>query len=305
MLAEKASALPSELTSKATEDLAGIAIKRFRSLGQAIYSRLRQSRAHSKAYEEFEAHWDAAASIREREQAIRELLTKDPQFANSLEKLLFRRDFVEAMAIYCERLPALDHGLHLSEVYVPLFISAAAQSDDSPKEKTDPAKLVQEGNHLIEGGPGTGKSTLLHHLALLESRRLLDDKDGVAFDQLRLPVLISAKELLASTDLASTLQRTLTTTLSTLLPGPLPDNFFRPDVEDGHRYWLIMIDGVDEVEDTRQRRILWDTVSRHTERSDAFKFVVTSRPEAVKPTVANTHFLRWIIDPVIAQIAIY
>lgn len=48
---------------------------------------------------------------------------------------------------------------------------------DLSKEQEDARALLKDGQHLIVGGPGTGKSVL----ALLRSRRLHDDKDKYVF----------------------------------------------------------------------------------------------------------------------------
>jgi hypothetical protein len=285
----------SDLSKKAAGGLTDVTLRGLRSIGTAAWRRIKSSRAHVA----FQRRWKEAKSTTEKEQAIRLLLSSDPKVASSLYGLLVKRDFVRAVMEHCEHLPnigLLDATRRLSDIYVPLSLNTSESSGvrqplptatGKPTVSNDPDDTIgrlRSGNHLIEGIPGSGKSTLARRVVIQEARRLIESPEAVAFDQLRLPVFVTAKSLAeAKTDFASSLYRAVSADMSFAGLGPLPQQFFVPYSDTGHSSWFVVIDGLDEIEDRRERQRLWDTVSQlHSQFGDAFRFVVTSRPDAIR-----------------------
>lgn len=253
----------SELSKKATGGLTSLGVNAATSIIKAIKNR----RERSKAWRQLAQEWAAARNEADRERAIRKFLARDPVFKASVEMLLIRRDFVRAMLIACERLPfveSLGTEYKLSDVYVPTDLAHVGGGDKpSPGDADYVTKLLEseEGQHLVEGIAGSGKSVFARRSVAIACHRLLNEQQTVAFDQLRLPVYVSARDL-AGADFTSSLHRAVAVTLGPLAMAPLPDRFFVPYAENGHHRWLIVIDALDEVDHPRDRGALWDAVTQ-------------------------------------------
>jgi tetratricopeptide (TPR) repeat protein len=308
-----ADVLGSEVTKKAG---VGIAYHLSQWLGKAVWSSIKSSRAHAK----FVKRLQGASSPGAREEALRLFFAEDPKLAKSSYSLLVRHDFLRAVLEHAENLPniiLLDESRRLSEIYVPLSLQpiAAAKpgaeslvhsdTEGSPSRFlfNDPkaVDLLSSGNHLVEGEPGSGKSTLARRLIISHAERLIDVGTAASLDQCRLPVLVTARSLNATkSPIASALQLAVREELSVFGLGPLPDQFFVPYSEFGHRSWLVVIDGLDEIEDRDERQRLWEAVSRpHSQIGDAFRFIVLTRPEAIRVRSANSEFQRWSVCPLL------
>ncbi|MER9642564.1 NACHT domain-containing protein [Mesorhizobium sp. M0239] len=300
--------LGTELSKKASGSLAGAAISLVQSLGKAAWKTVRSSRARRK----FQRRWSASASSVQRQQAIRQLLTEDPKRAQLLSGLLLRLDFLRAVAEHAEQLPnigLLDATRRLSEVYVPLKIR---QISDTKSFNTlpsgealransifdgSPTDLLHSGNHLVEGAPGAGKTTLARWLVAFEARSILEDRSKVAFEKIRLPVLVTARSLqTAQSDFAAALHRAVNLEMSLASLGMIPNEFFLPYSESGHKSWLIIIDGLDEVEEPHERQHIWDVLTKlHSQAADTFRFIVFTRPNAVRLDQEGIAFQRWSV----------
>jgi hypothetical protein len=299
--------LGTELSKKASSGLVGTAIHVVQSLGKAAWKTIGSSRAHRR----FQRRWDTASSQSERQQAIRQLLAEDPKRAQSLHELLLRFDFLRAVAEHAEQLPnigLLQATRRLSDVYVPLRIAAIAEGPSGSSQLTDMTRVEQanrpleltainllgSGNNIVEGTPGSGKSTLARWLVASNARNILDSSK-TAFDKIRLPLLVSARSLqMAQSDFASALRQAATSEMSLTALGAFPSEFFLPYSESGHKSWLIIIDGLDEIEDRGERQRLWDALSGlHSQAGDAFRFVIFTRPNAVRIGRFAPNFQRW------------
>src|SRR5690242_13848559 len=107
-----------DLSKKAASGLTGLAIASVRSIGAAAINRIKSSKANRT----FHKSWEKAQTAREKDTAIRHLLSSDPILAISLRTLLSKRDLVRAVLEHCEHLPhieLLDTARRLSEIYVP------------------------------------------------------------------------------------------------------------------------------------------------------------------------------------------
>jgi hypothetical protein len=127
---------------------------------------------------------------------------------------------------------------------------------------------------LVFAGPGAGKSSLLRtRLAAGVERWLSGNVDA------RVPVLVSASAL-TDLPLAQALATAVNTDLAAYgLIEELPPGFFadRPQSRAG---WLILVDGLDEVADSRARqRVLNKLAAVSTrEHSALYRFIVATRP---------------------------
>jgi hypothetical protein len=304
----------SEVSKKAAGGIIGIGYHLSHSLGRAAWSSIKSSRAYGK----FKKRLGDASSPGDREQALRQFFAEDPRLAKSSYGLLLRHDLLRAVLEHAENLPniiLLDATRRLSEIYVPLSLEPIAAAKTAaeglvgsdtggsrPKflfTDTKAVDLLSSGNHLVEGEPGSGKSTLARRLVISQAERLIDVGTADTLDQCRLPVLVTARSLhAAKSNIASALQLAVREELSVFGLGPLPDQFFLPYSEFGHRSWLVIIDGLDEIEDRNERQRLWEAVSRlHSQIGDAFRFIAFTRPEAIRVRSANSEFQRWSVRP--------
>jgi hypothetical protein len=291
----------SELSKSASGGVATLTTASLRSLGGAVWNRVRSSRVHAK----FEKDWASAGSVRAREEAVRFLLKSDPRLAGSLHGLLIRRDFVRAVMEHSEHLPRvglLDPARRLSDIYVPLSLgrtneSAASQANivvPDVADPVDPFGQLSSGNHLVVGDPGSGKSTFARMLVVEHAQRILLDPQAVTFDQIRLPILVNASSVCAArSDFTSSLEFAVKVDMGFEALGPLPSQFFVPYAEDGHGLWSVVIDGLDEIEDRLERQRFWDAISRlHSQFGNSLNFVVTTRPDSIQ-TRDGDGFQRW------------
>lgn len=300
-----------ELSKKATSSLAGAVFGAVQSLGVAAWKAVRSSQARKR----FEKRWHATTVSSERQQALRQFLAEDPKCAQSLRGLLLRFDFLRAVAEHVEQLPnisLLDVARRLSDIYVPLRIEWLSDSNLAKHSSSSNESLLQDasrqnllttllrtGSHLIEGVPGSGKSTLARWLVASEAHDILESHSVASLDQLRLPLLVTARSLLmAESDFSTALQRAVNAEMSVATLGSFPEQFFLPYSESGHKRWLVVVDGLDEVEDQHERQRLWNVLSRlHSQVGDAFRFIVFARPGAVRLTQVDSSFQRWRVCP--------
>ncbi|WP_431903135.1 trypsin-like peptidase domain-containing protein [Nonomuraea sp. bgisy101] len=151
----------------------------------------------------------------------------------------------------------------LDTVYVSQQADALAAT--GPARHLDAASLVDEyGGGLVVGGPGAGKSSLLRHLLAL------------AADDRRVPVLVPAAALAGDLPLPRALAEgvyaTLGSSVDDLDLAELLARHAAPGVP-----WLVLVDGVDELQGQEARARVLRAVARWW-RDDRYRFVVTSRP---------------------------
>ncbi|MDX3866884.1 trypsin-like peptidase domain-containing protein [Streptomyces europaeiscabiei] len=127
---------------------------------------------------------------------------------------------------------------------------------------------------VVFAGPGGGKSSLLRaHLAeTLERVQTGEEVNAI-------PVLISAADLTEGM-LPEALSKAVTAELSDfgLMEG-LPPEFFRDQPLPGVP-WLVLVDGLDEISDSKTRRVVLDKLAAITgrEHGSQYKFIVATRP---------------------------
>lgn len=303
--------LGDELSKKASGGIVSATVNVVQSLGKSAWKTGGSIRARRR----LEKRWGASTTSDERQQVLRQFFSEDPARAQSLRATLLRLDFLRAVAQHAEQLPnvsLLDVTKRLSDVYVPLRIEraderehsknpsilsgAAKLSDTASASNISAVELLSSGNHLIEGGPGSGKSTLARRFVVSEARKILGNKDNLYFEKVRLPVLVAARSFEnAQSDFSSALQTAASSEMSLASLAAFPKDFFVPYSEGGHKLWLVVVDGLDEIEDGRERQRLWDILIKlHSRAGDAFRFVVFSRPDAIRIRAEeDLNFRRW------------
>ena len=292
----------SGLSEKTAGGVAAVAVSGSHALSRAIVNRIRRSKAHAQ----FQKRWDAAISDAEHEAALRSLLREDPRLARDLNNKLSKRNFVISMREHCEHLPRvalLDPQARLSEIYVALTLDSE-QGERSALDGTTHSlsgdgledMLLQSGNHIIEGVAGSGKSTLARRLVIARADDLLKNSTLVSFDNERLPALVGASALLEGSDsFSEAIRRAVEKDLAFSGLDDLPRGFFNPTTVGGHSSWLLVIDGLDEIADLVQRQKFWDSLTMHAQTTKEFRFIVMSRPDAVR--IRNgSPFSRWTIN---------
>ncbi|MFJ9032676.1 NACHT domain-containing protein [Streptomyces sp. NPDC102274] len=148
-------------------------------------------------------------------------------------------------------------------------IAAGGDADPSPRPAVE-AVLSADHDVLLLGGPGTGKSSLLRQVLITLAKR------GTAPDITEIPIYVSAVDLTSEgLSFAEQLAAAVRHELSGRAVPSLPtDSFSRPPRPASR--WLVLLDGLDEITDVRQRRRLAQLLGEY--RSELYRFVLTSRP---------------------------
>lgn len=124
----------------------------------------------------------------------------------------------------------------------------------------------------IVGPPGSGKTTLLRHLALA----LAAEQPPARALRRRVPILLTIRDL--AQIIADVPDLPLVRSVMNTLPRQMAgaEDWITGRLDDGD--CLIMFDGLDEVADPAQRRLVSAWVERQIEAHHANGFIITSRP---------------------------
>jgi hypothetical protein len=168
-------------------------------------------------------------------------------------------------------------------------------------EPAAPASLTAEqmlaGNDdvLVIGGPGIGKSTLLHALAHDAAARWLDG----AIEPW-VPVRIVASDLIERRSLAESIAVGVRRDLGSLAPGEgWSGRFFAVPPLPGAR-WLVLVDGVDEITHAAARREVLAAIEAvaSARQQATYRFAIASRElPAGELTFQTWRPLRFTIEP--------
>jgi hypothetical protein len=135
------------------------------------------------------------------------------------------------------------------------------------------------GRLVVIGAPGSGKTTLLQHLAVTFSRNL--QLESARHCRSFIPILLFVR------DHATTITGESPPTLAELVTAgeqndqiDPPDGWFESQLNAGK--CLVMLDGLDEVADPKQRRQVAAWVDEQIDIYEGNRFLVTSRPNGYK-----------------------
>jgi NACHT domain/Sulfatase-modifying factor enzyme 1 len=186
------------------------------------------------------------------------------------------------------------HALDLEHVFVDLSLDPKTVGDASgnllrvPDELSRGAHAVWEwlaapalsSNHFVLlGAPGTGKSTLLQHIALtLAAPRRRSRKTAVPK---KIPLLLFLRDVAQAINEATdekplTLADAVRVTLRKQEAETGPPAWFEKQLKKGR--CLVMLDGLDEVSDLAVRRKVVAWVQKQIRAHGNNRFILTSRP---------------------------
>ncbi|MBT2235558.1 NACHT domain-containing NTPase [Nonomuraea sp. NEAU-A123] len=151
-------------------------------------------------------------------------------------------------------------------------MSACADSL-APAQLTAEAIVSAEHDVLLLGGPGAGKTSLLRHaLVTLATRARTGPATGIE----EIPVYVPASYLnTRGSSFAEQLAAAVRDDLSGRRVPALPADVFDRAPYAGAR-WLVLLDGLDEITDVRQRLQVTQLLREH--RGGPYRFVLASRP---------------------------
>lgn len=141
--------------------------------------------------------------------------------------------------------------------------------DDTRNAKLHPAELLATGEHvIITGQAGVGKSTTLEMLrsfAEKEFWRGTLTRFGLTLTRASHPhlALLSARDLVGEKTIEACLR---TASHGRSARGPAPEG-----------KWLVLVDAVDEVLKSDERRQVWDVLLTAMSARGQYRFVITSR----------------------------
>ena len=172
----------------------------------------------------------------------------------------------------------------MNDVYVTRILTSGPR-------RVDLAAVLGGGGHtLVTAVPGAGKSTLVRHHAGHTASCWLEG-ERMPF----IPVLISAAGLPPDVPFATAVATAVQRDLGHLLDHDLPADIFADQPVPGLP-WLIIVDGLDELVDQRDRdRITQTLVSRRDD--DRYRFLVTSRPLPDVARLEHAGFTSYVVEP--------
>ncbi|QTE03077.1 hypothetical protein S1361_37425 [Streptomyces cyanogenus] len=180
----------------------------------------------------------------------------------------------------------------LSAVYAPQRVHEREVPRATPKvdrpEVADgrlPAETVLDldGDTVLIGGPGTGKSSLLRTGMISLADRWLRREEASL-----VPVRLNAAALATDEPWAQAIARGANTVLGGGTQMGLSPDFF--DLAPAARArWLLLVDGLDEVVSYEARARVFETITAIHRQSDVYQIVLTTRflPEEGIPTPAG------------------
>lgn len=197
----------------------------------------------------------------------------------------------------------LDQPRQFDETFVPTSLVRTTNTDGR-SHATEPMSVATAaderllGDCIIEGPAGSGKSTLLQWLVRQSAQHLMSQSEPHDLSADRLPLLIEARALVESNlPFFDALSNAVNEELSLELPSAVTPDLFNPYRDEGHRYWMLFIDGIDELNSKRQiARFIGSLKVAKDSYGDTFQLVLGSRSGAIASD-ALADFERWQLLP--------
>ena len=217
-----------------------------------------------------------------------------------------KHQLVQAVARKTEILDGvsfLDQPRQLDETFVPTSLVRTTHTDGrshSTKSVSVAAAADEQllGNCIIEGPAGSGKSTLLQWLVRQSARHLMSRSEPHDLSADRLPLLVEARALVENNlPFFDALSHAVNEELSLELPSAVTPDLFNPYGDEGHRHWMLFVDGIDELNSKRQiARFIGSLKAVRDSYGDTFQLVLGSRSGAIASGVL-ADFERWQLLP--------
>ena len=185
--------------------------------------------------------------------------------------------------------------IELEQVYVSLRAEVPGAELESAAARRSFAigQVMDRHQRLaIVGGPGCGKTTLLAYLTLTYARDQAEER--LELNEKRLPILVPLRLLKtvlapANDKASTTLPEYLDARYQELGRKP-PPGFFDGRLRTGE--CLVLLDGLDEVADERERRQMAEWVDRLVSTYPRNRYMVTSRPAGYDSAPLENDFSR-------------
>ncbi|WP_405192671.1 trypsin-like peptidase domain-containing protein [Streptomyces anthocyanicus] len=139
--------------------------------------------------------------------------------------------------------------------------------------------LTQHRHVVLEGPPGAGKSTFIHHITRTLAKSWITQEVGeeVLLNRTVLPLRVTAQDLAGPKPLPVLLRESVHKRLGALLSSSMPADIFEEPVHATE--WLVLVDGLDEIVDVSVRRRVLDVITADVGRpGSAYRWVVATRP---------------------------
>jgi hypothetical protein len=172
-----------------------------------------------------------------------------------------------------QRYPGADLRKYLADIRQPAatYLPQHLYHESDGTHVTVEALADRHEGAQVLGDPGVGKSSLVRHLAADSATRWLAGEVGEF-----VPIPLSARALAASGPLPRLLADGVTREVATMIDTPALMTMFERAPMPGVP-WLVLVDGLDEVQNEFDRRLVLERVLGHRDR-ELYRFLVTSRP---------------------------
>ena len=242
---------------------------------KAVFSnflrRLRDWREHNQ----LEIDIENEANPSDREAVMRAYLERwiaaQQREAAETTKLLFRIVYLRALRAHCDDFPVVANlgfaPRALNDIWIEQHFRPSSVAERAGATKGDGQRsasfsleraLSERGPRIVvEGAAGSGKSTQLRKFVLSRVAELLTLDDSDQFLREPIPIFLNAADLAETeSDLATSLETAVRSSLGLRLPGPMPSGFFDRRQPGAANRILLVVDGINEIDASRRDHLV-------------------------------------------------